>query len=243
MMRSRKACLALFAVALAASAGAEEYFVVGVAQRKGQDGTWWNTEVWVSNTSASSGGYSAVFLPVGKSNLAGLRAEAALEDLRPGETALRKDLVPEGELGVLRIVTTPGVVVYCRVFNAAGRGSFGLGMPAQLRSDAVKPGEIAHLLGLRRTPQFRTNMGLFNPTVDNGQVRIRLVGEHGEVVGEQPYSLAPGGYLQLTDVLHAFGVSRGENLRAEVTGTVPFFAYASVVDTRSGAPTYVAPLR
>jgi len=233
----------LLAVLLAVPLLAEESFIPMVAQKQGQDGAWWNTEVWVSNTGASAGGFAAVFLPAGQANLEGLLAEPELEDIPPGATVHRTDLVPQGAVGSLRILTTPGVVAVARVFNAAGRGSFGQTVPALQRGAAVKPGEIAQLLGLRRTPSFRTNLALFNPTTQHGTVRVRLIGSRGDVVGEQEYRLAPGGYLQVDDALHAFGTSRGENLRAEVSGTVPFFTFASVVDTRSGAPNLVAPLR
>lgn len=226
-----------------AGALAEEYFIAGVAQRQGQEGAWWGTELWVTNTTASTGGYAVVFLPVGQSNSEALRLEPAMEDIPPGVTVLRKDAVPEGGLGALRVIASPGVMVYCRVFNAAGKGSFGLGLPPVTRASATRPGEIAHLVGLRRSPQFRTNVGVVNVSGDNGAVRVRLVSERGELMGEQPFRIAPGAYLQLTDVLHAFGQQRAENVRAEVTGTVPFVAYASVIDSRSGAPTLVQPLR
>ncbi len=230
-------------LSLPAGVLAEEYFIAGVAQRQGQEGAWWGTELWVTNTTASTGAYAVVFLPVGQSNSEALRLEPALEDIGPGVTVLRKNVVPEGGLGALRVVASPGVMVYCRVFNAAGKGSFGLGLAPVTRANATRPGEIAHLVGLRRSPQFRTNVGLVNVSGDNGAVRVRLVSERGEVVGEQPFRIAPGAYLQLTDVLHAFGMQRAENVRAEVTGTVPFLAYASVIDSRSGAPTLVQPLR
>jgi hypothetical protein len=220
-------------------ASAEEYFVPMVGQKQGQDGAWWNTEVWICNTTVTTGGYAVIFLPGGQPNLEALRADPALEDLPPGITVYRNDLVPEGNVGVLRVLTTPGVIVFTRVFNAAGRGSFGQGIPALPRTAATKPGEIAQLIGLRRTPQFRTNIALFNPSTEGGIVRVRLYLQSGEVAGDEAYRVAPGGYVQLDDALHAFGVPRGENVRAEVTGTVPFFAFASVIDARSGAPTLV----
>ncbi|MGD1147030.1 MAG: hypothetical protein ABR961_03645 [Thermoanaerobaculaceae bacterium] len=235
----RRAAFLLVALAAVGLARAEEYFVPMVGQKEGQDGAWWNTEVWVSNTSTITGGYAAVFLPAGQPNLDGLRAEPVLSDIAPGETIYRNDLVPEGGVGVLRFVTTPGIVVFTRVFNAAGKGSFGQGMPALTRSSAARPGDVSQLLGLRRTPQFRTNISLFNPSTEGGVVHVRVFTQRGDLAGEESYRLAPGGYLQLDDALHSFGVPRGEHLRAEVTGTVAFFAFASVIDTRSGAPTLV----
>lgn len=239
----RRAVFLLVVAAAAGLASAEEFFVPMVGQKQGQDGAWWNTEVWISNTSTTTGGYAAVFLPGGQPNLDGLRAEPVLSDIAAGETIYRDDLVPEGGVGVLRFVTTSGVVVFARVFNAAGRGSFGQGMPALPRSAAVRAGDVVQLLGLRRTPQFRTNIALFNPSTESGTVHVRVFTQRGDVAGEESYRLAPGGYLQLDDALHSFGVPRGEHLRAEVTGTVAFFAFASVIDARSGAPTLVSPVR
>ncbi|MGE5235356.1 MAG: hypothetical protein ACM3O7_03275 [Acidobacteriota bacterium] len=236
--------LAALLVALsAAAASGEEYFVPMVAQKQGQDGAWWNTEVWIANGSADTGGFAVVFLPAGRSNAEALREEPAMEDLPPGATVYRNDLVPQGMVGALRVLTTPGVAVFARVFNSAGKGSFGEGMPALPRSAAMRPGEVGQLVGLRRTPQFRTNLGLLNPTAEPGTVRVRLFAQRGELLGEQPFRLEPGAYLQLDDVLHAFAVGRGEHLRAEVSGDVPFFAFASVIDARSGAPTLIPALR
>lgn len=228
---------------LAVTAGAEEVFVPMAVQKQGHDGTWWNTEVWISNTAASTGSYGAIFLPAGQPNGDLLRGEVPQEDIGPGVTVYRSDLVPQGALGVLRVVGSAGIRVFARVYNAAGRGSFGEGIAGLPKTAAVRPGEIASLLGLRRTPQFRTNLALFNPSLDDGIVRLRLLNERGEIVAEQSYEVASGGFIQVDDALHALRVSRGENLRAEVSGTVPFFAFASVIDGRSGAPTVVAPIR
>ncbi len=238
----RTPLVAALALMVAVMAAGEEVFVPMVAQKQGQDGSWWNTEIWVTNTTVTSGGYAVVFLPAGQANLEGLRADPALEDLAPGVTVYRNDVVPQGGVGTLRIIKTPGVLVFARVFNAAGKGSFGEGLPGLARSAAIRPGDIAFLMGLRRTPQFRTNVGLFNPSQEDGVVRIRIVSQKGDVEGEQPYRLPPGAFLQINDVLHAFGVTRAEHLHAEVTGTVPFFALASVVDARSGAPTLIQAL-
>jgi len=140
-------------------------------------------------------------------------------------------------------VVTPGVVVYSRIANAAGKSSSAQGMPAFPRSAAIRSGEQAYLVGLRRTPQYRTTVGLLNPGRDAGAVTIRLISQRGEPIYESSYQLPAGAVLLLDEVLHAFGVVRGEHIRAELTGTMPFFAIASVVDARSGAPTLVLPLR
>jgi hypothetical protein len=236
--------LLLGAAAVAPAAAGDELFVPVAVQRAGADGQWWNTEVWISNTSSAPGGYAAVFLPAsGAGNLEALDADPPLTEIAPRATVFRNDLVPEGQTGALRLVVTPGVLVYSRIASAAGRMSSAQGMPAFPRSMAVRPGEIASLVGLRRTPQFRTTLGLLNPTREAGTVTVRLFSQKGEPVHEVTYQLPAGGALQLDEVLHAFGVVRGEHMRAELSGTVPFFASASVVDARSGAPTLILPQR
>jgi hypothetical protein len=239
----RSALLVSLLLALAAMAAGEELFIPMVAQKQGQDGAWWNTEVWIANTTTGTGSFGVVFLPAGEPNQDALRAEPEQEDLAPGATVYRDNLVPQGKAGVLRVLASPGIVVLARVFNSAGRGSFGQSVPAMPRSAALRPGEIGHLLGLRRSTQFRTNVGLFNPSGDVGVIRLRLYQGNGASAGEQSYRIAAGGYIQLDDVLHAFAVTRGEGLRAEVSGTVPLMTFASVIDARSGAPTLVSPIR
>jgi hypothetical protein len=244
MLNVMRLTLALVTAALVATmAVGEELFVPRVAERQDQDGAWWSTEVWVSNTTASTAGYAAVFLSGDKAtNLDELQSDPPLEDIPPGATIHRTDLVPQGGSGALRVIVTPGVLVFSRTSSAAGHGSSAQGMRAMPRSSAVRPGEVAYLVALRRTPQFRTNLGLLNPGLEGGTVTVRLISQRGEAVSEQNYRLGPGAVVQLDDALHSFGVVRGEHLRAELSGTVPFFAYATVIDTRSGAPTLVLPM-
>ncbi|HPC82418.1 MAG TPA: hypothetical protein P5234_03450 [Thermoanaerobaculaceae bacterium] len=239
MLVAMRWALAASVILAAALAGGEELFIPMVGQKQGQDGTWWSTEVWFVNTASTTGGYAVVFLPGGQANVEGLQAEPPLDDIPPGTTVYRNDLVPGGATGVLRVLTTDGVLAFGRIFSAAGRGSFGQGIPALPRSAALRPGEVGHLVGLRRTPQFRTNLAIFNPGPEPGTARVRLVLARGEVAGEEVFRLAGGGYLQLDDALHAFGLARAEHVRAEITGTVQLLVMASVIDTRSGAPTLV----
>ncbi len=227
---------------LAPAATADELFIPVVAQRQGADGGWWNTEVWISNTSAATGGYAVVFLPAtGGSNLEKLDLEPALEEIPPRSTVFRNDLVPEGQSGALRLLVSPGVVAYSRIANAAGKSSWAQGMPAFPRAAAIRPAEQVYLIGLRRTPQYRTALDLLNPGREAGAVTVRLISQRGEPVYDTTYQLPPGAVLQLDEILHSFGVVRGEHMRAELNGTVPFFAFASVVDARSGAPTLILP--
>ncbi|MEW5878448.1 MAG: hypothetical protein AB1751_10330 [Acidobacteriota bacterium] len=229
---------------LATTLSAEELFVPVAVQKQGQEGAWWNTEVWVVNTTGSVAHWGVVFLPAGQGNAELLRQEPErIEELAGFASAVYTDLVPQGELGALRFVVSPGVVVAARIYNASGRVSSGQVIPALSRQEAVRRGEVVHLTGLRRSAQFRTNVLLFCPGPEGATVRLRVVGERGEVYGEQTYGLAPGGLLPLDDVLLSFGVQRAEAARIEASGSAPFFLLASVVDSRSGAASLHWPQR
>lgn len=234
----------LASLLLATTLWGEELFVPVAVQKQGQEGAWWNTEVWVVNTTGSTAHWGVVFLPAGQSNAELLRQEPErLEELPGFASTVHTGLVPQGELGALRFVVSPGVVVAARIYNASGRVSSGQVIPALSLQEAVRRGEVVHLTGLRRSAQFRTNVLLFCPGPEGATVRLRVVGERGEVYGEQAYGLAPGGLLPLDDVLLSFGVQRAEAARIEASGSAPFFLLASVVDGRSGAASLHWPQR
>lgn len=239
-MRTR-AFLAL--LLLAVSSAAEDLFVPVAVQRSGREGSWWNTEVHVINTTADLAHWAAVFLPAGKNNGELLRLELEPEEALLGHAStVRTDLVPEGSLGALRFVVSPGVAVWARIYNASGKLAASQTLPGMRREQALRRGEVGHLVGLRRNAQFQTNLFLFCPGLEGATVRVRVVGERGERFGDQTYGLAPGGMLVLDDFLLVLGVPRDEVVRAEVVGSAPFFALASVVESRSGVATLHWPL-
>lgn len=234
----------LVSLLLASALSGEELFVPVAVQKQGQEGAWWNTEVWVVNTASSLARWGVVFLPAGQANGELLRRDPEpVEELAGFASVVRTDLVPQGEVGALRFVVSPGVIVAARIYNASGRVSSGQVIPAFAREEAVRRGELVHITGLKRSAQFRTNLLLFCPGPEGATVRVRVLGERGEVYGEQSYGLAPGGLLPLDDVLLSFGVPKAEAARVEASGTAPFFVLASVVDSRSGAASLHWPQR
>ncbi len=229
---------------LATATAAEELFVPVAVQKQGQEGAWWNTEVWLVNTGAEPAQWGVLFLPAGQANGELLRQPPEQPELLPPHTTVvRSDLVPPGAVGALRFVVSPGVVVAARIYNASGKAPSAQLIPAMARDQALRRGEVGHLVGLRRTAQLRTNLLLFCPAVEGASVHLRVLGERGERLSEQVYGLAPGALLPLDDLFLSLGLARGENLRVELVGSAPFFALASVVDSRSGAATLHWPLR
>lgn len=241
-MRRIRHLLPLVLLATCAVAAAGERFVPVVAQVKGMDDSYWNTELWVTNLSAGTGTYAITFLPAGQDNTRALLTAAPATSLGPGETVHVRDVVPPGETGALRVVTTDGVVVTCRLYNARSRGSVGQIIPALAAGEMVAAGQRAFLVPLLRSSQFRTNLGLFNPTQNPIKVQVTLLNGRGREVGRAEYAVEPGSQVQVNDVLLAFRVNQADGFQAMLVGDGRFAAYASIVDTRSNAPTTLMPV-
>lgn len=237
-----RVALALFAAGLVASAAvAGERFVPVVAQSQGSQGSFWNTELWISNPTSRRGSYGLVFLPAGHDNSLLLSVEPETHDIAAGATVHLNNVVPPDSIGALRIVTSRGLVVRCRVFNTRGRGSAGQLVPALSVDQMVQPGDTGVLVPLLRGGRFRSNLGVFNPSASAVAVRVEVRDQSGATVGETSYNVEAGSQLQLNDVLLGFRVTRCEGCQGLVTAAGPVAAYATVIDNRSGAATFILP--
>ncbi|HHQ48690.1 MAG TPA: hypothetical protein ENK19_07390, partial [Acidobacteria bacterium] len=119
--------MAMISVAVTGMAG--EGFIPVVAQSRGAGGSFWNTELWISNPTTRKGSYAIVFLPSGHDNTRLLTEDPETTDIAAGATVHLKGVVPPNSIGALRVVTSDGLVVRCRVFNTRGRGSAGQLVP------------------------------------------------------------------------------------------------------------------
>ncbi len=222
-------------------ADAEELFVPVVAQVKGSNGAYWNTELWLSNTSDQPATYALTFLPSTHNNRELLRGQSPELTIPPGETVHLDDVAPPSQQGALRIVTGGSVVVRCRLFNASASRSLGQMIPALRRDEMIPHHSEGHLVPLERSSRYRSNVGLFNPNLEGILVHVFLLDAQGRSIGHQEVRLPPGSHRQLNDILLSFRVERGDGLRLVVTSDHEFAAYASMVDNRTGSPSFILP--
>ena len=233
--------LVVAVVSVAATGVAGEGFIPVVAQNRGAGGSFWNTELWISNPTTRKGSYAIVFLPSGHDNTRLLTMDPETIDIAAGATVHLKSVVPPDSMGALRVVTTEGLVVRCRVFNTRGRGSAGQIVPILTLRQMIQPVERGVLVPLVRGGQLRTNLGVFNPSTHAVAVQIEIRDAEGETVGGASYNVEAGSQLQLNDVLLGFRLNRCDRCLGIVTANGPVAAYAAVVDNRSGAATFVQP--
>ncbi|HHQ47368.1 MAG TPA: hypothetical protein ENK19_00610 [Acidobacteria bacterium] len=126
-----------------------------------------------------------------------------------------------------------------RTYNDAASGTYGQFIPG-LSVDTART--RARLIQLRRGSDFRTNIGLANPTAVQETVTIRLFNAGGAQVGSDvSVTLHPFGFHQVTDIFPADVADGSAEVWTDTAGGA-FFAYASVVDNVTGDPVFILPV-
>ena len=115
-------------------------------------------------------------------------------------------------------------------------------VPALTREEMVRAGGEGVLVPLVRSSSFRTNVGFFNPGENAIRVHAVLVDAHGQRVGAASYGVEPGSQVQINDFLLSYRVSKADGYQVVLTANDAFAAYATIVDSRSGAAVFVLPV-
>ena len=220
--------------------------VPAAARGAGAGATWWSTRLQLVNPGDEAASARLRLLPGPGSAAPDLDLEVAA-----GAAVDFDDVVGEmagGDAsGALRLAASAPLHLASRTATSDGAGgSYGQGIPPVAPAGEAAHGAAVRLFGLHSDGAFRTNLGLVNPGDDQVDLRVRLYDGRAELVGELERSLAPGSWLQLNRVFDGVGAGTGT-----ITGGLAvirqtsregrFVAYASVVDERTGDPTYLAP--
>jgi len=155
---------------------------------------------------------------------------------------------PGDGIGALLIKSTWPVsrypIAYSRTFNFNGVSSFGQGIPAFSAARAnVRPGKPAYIPAVRNDADksYYTNIGLVNLTADAVKVKVTLLRfDTGAESNAITYDLKP---FQSTvgNILDALGGATRGSLKVTIEGSSgSVWAFASVIDRRTGDPEYLA---
>ncbi len=225
------------------------YQVAGVAHAPGSAGTQWRTNLAVVNRNPGAAELELTFYPydpaaeplaIARTVAAGATAE--WEDLLVSQFGLA---VTEAFKGTLHIAADHPLAIAARTYNQTVEGTLGQYLPALTAAQALGPGDFGLIPQLKRTADFRSNLGLLNLGPAICQVTIRLHRETGQQVGaDVGVTLAPGRYWQGDDIFGAAYSGAGRRELAYATVTVEtadgqVWAYGSVVDNASGDPTTI----
>ena len=224
--------------------GDHVYVVAAAAHAPGLAGTSWVTDMVLHNPGATDAHTYLWFMKASQDNTA---AEGVGIPVAAGTSVAVDDLVStlfgeEDAVGAVLVGSDRPLRVTSRTYNDAAAGTFGQFIPGRELGKAVSAGDSAWLVELTRSPDFRTNLGVANPTAASVEVHVSLRRADGSEVDTSDLTVPPFGSLQRTDI---FGTDVDDAV-AVVSSATPgaaYFPYASVVDNRTGDPIMVQPIQ
>jgi hypothetical protein len=223
------------------------YAVPGAAHAPGANGTQWKTDVQLATPmgTATTGYLAFEYLRAGRDNTG---HDSDLFWLYWGGNFVYQDVLwtlfdETAGYGTLWLTTEePAVPVASTYTVAEGGGSYGFAFAALPADRALSMGERGLLPGLTRTAGYRTNLGLSNDARIPITVEVEVRGAEGTALGSFTVDLRPLEPLQIDDLLGRLGAAEVADAYAVVSTATPFaslFAYASVVDNRTGDPVFI----
>lgn len=223
--------------------GDHVYVIAAAAHAPGLEGTQWVTDVVLHNPGLDSAEAALWFM---KSNQDNTGAEGVAVSVPPGASQLIEDIVlaifGENEAaGGLLVGSNQPLVVTSRTYNDAQSGTFGQFIPGRTITSGVQENAVVHLIQLTRTPTFRTNLGVANPTPEAVRVNVSLLDSRGEELTSKNLNIPPFGHLQRTDII-GLNTKDAFAIISSPTPEANYFPYASVVDNRTGDPMLIEPI-
>jgi photosystem II stability/assembly factor-like uncharacterized protein len=225
--------------------------IPAAAHAAGSAGTNWRTDVEVHNAGKVAASYTFSLLEAGVNNADPVTQTFSLD---PGRAIRYTDVLDsmfayQGSAALAVEVDSGNLMVNSRTYNAQPDGTYGQFVAAEPDINAIAFGETGRLMQLSHdfstTTGFRTNIGFVNATGKWLQLELELYDADGNLLGTVPSgktSLRPYSYRQVDRVYNhvtSSSVKDGYALIRAVTNGGHFYAYASVVDNRTGDPIYV----
>jgi hypothetical protein len=222
----------------ASSADAEDFVVIpAVAAVRGKSGTEWRSDVRVLALGAGA--------IVGVSFKPSDGSEAVFQSFTVNDNQLLAidDVVSAlggSGSGALTLESRVPLIVTSRTYNLTDYGTYGQFIPGD---PWWAGGRSLTMVGIDSSADFRSNVGFYNPYIFIPlDATVRLVNENGVLLDSDTWHLEPRTHIQLNDVFTALGAEPETNCRVDVS--VPglgyrVFAYASVIDNRTGDPVYI----
>jgi hypothetical protein len=222
------------------------WYIPAGARTAGASGSFWLTDIAVTNFSIGVATVNVAYLPKNQDNTYPLNASFALS---PGEQVLLGDvffnlLGRETANGSLRVTAShPDVKITSRTYNAAGQeGTYGQFIPALRDAASATTDHAGGLIQLQENADFRTNIGLVNPDDTSVEVEIHLYDAEGTRLGTISRTLQPFEMTQYDRIYNRVDAGVVDSGFAVVRVLTPgglVLSYASVVDNGSNDPIYV----
>ncbi|GEM_PF-2054622 len=229
--------------------GAWTLFLPAAVRVPGAYGTNWRSDLTLLNASASTASFTLQFVPMAGTGAGVLEVPLTLA---PYAMEIHPDIVAslfqqETAAGSLRLVgvDTGTLLAFNRIYNLADNGrTYGQGTGAYRPSDAVGRNDgTLYAVGLERSPQYRTNVGVVETAGASATVLFTVVAPTGESRGYMA-KIAPGQWFQADDLIRdkvgfAEDFANAWVMIDVVEGEGRVIGYGSIADNVSGDATYL----
>lgn len=144
--------------------------------------------------------------------------------------------------GVAKISCDQPLHISVRTFNASQAGTFGQMLPAISADETIQEDQVALLSPVRRTEEFRTNLGAVNLGEDTATVEVEFFSD--QYLGNFVFYVPAMSWKQVNDILRKAGVDEIENAYAqvEVLQGSNVWPYATLIDNISNDPSAILPV-
>ncbi len=233
---------------LPAEAATHELTIPAAAHAHGAADTDWRTDLEIHNPGGTAFYYTVDLLLRDQANPSPASKTFRID---PGQSIRMTDVLHSvfGFSGAAALRISLGhlpLMVTSRTYNAVSSGSYGQFIPGEGQAAATGAVRGGWLPGLSQSASddtgLRTNIGLTNATGSTLAVRVALYDRQGHHLGDVDRTLEPYEFVQIGKIFRkvtAVPVSDGYAIVNSSTPGAAFYAYASVVDNRSGDPVNV----
>jgi hypothetical protein len=225
----------------------EFYFAGAVAKTAGAEGSFWVTDVTISNTGNSLVSYVFLWLPRGEDNSE--PTTSGMFTLSAGRSVIYSDVLSsvfglgDGEVGsILMAADSSDLVFMTRTYNETEVGTYGQGMYGVTTEDLITAGQRRRMVFFVENEAFRSNLGLLNATAAPISIRWEGFTTDGTSVCAGSVELPPLGNTQVNRVFADEAPVLGAyvDVWTETPGGA-FTAYGSLVDNGTSDPTTILP--
>ena len=224
--------------------------IPAAAYAAGAEGSFYETDVDLSNAGTIDAEYRFFWLPRGESNSEPMESE--LFTLGAGKGVRIANVLAEvfnlepDAFGALSIEAShQDLLAMARIANIVqdeSGGSFGQSMPAIALADMIPHGERRRLLFGTENAEMRFNVGCQNASNTATRVNFELFGADGTLLGIESMILMPWSNDQLNLIFDPYHPVTGcVDFWADVGGT-QIYCYGSVLDNVTSDPTTIPPM-
>jgi hypothetical protein len=216
----------------------ERVFIPAVANSIGAYGTYWKSDVYLYNNSSRRIELELKFLEAGKDNTNPITKKIELEE----KSCFQIDDILYNLFGLsdtygsIIISSKEDIYVSSRTYNSLGDlGTYGQYIDGYKIDNSIT--EEGKIIGLKENNAFRTNLGLLNLNDKELKLNVSIYSGDGGLLGELEYNLKPYEFFQENSIIRKVTLNEINNsfiiIKAEGK-EMPFFAYSSVVDNKTG---------